>query len=479
MSPHSNSRGRTTVVGTTVVGTTLANRVDSLRPLVATLVFLTVGLLTSRADAQTFEPPEPLTELNTERQEKSPCISDDGLELWFQSDRVESFGVTYWVYVARRSHTAAPFGEPERIVIDAANPDLSSDGLTLWIARDTAPGEDLDIDLFVMRRASRDEPFGDPEPVSELNTPYKDGSSSITADELTVFFHSDRPGSVGKTDIWMATRASKEQPFDPPFLVPAVDVNTDAVEFTPSITPDGLTLYFASTREEGQGMSDIWVARRSTIGESFGPAQPLVNLNTDGTEKACDISADGLTLYLRTKTVEGDNVSEIQVAYDVRSGTVNRAGGANQGVDVLFVNDSAGDATRTVVVGIGAPLSVRLDASPAGPASPRYALYAFPAHRRTPHYALQPHSIGATAFATPLDGGHPQAVVLGSRFNGPEGARFGEPRFDLPPAPGIVLDAPGGYSRNARFLLQAFLLDNAAAAPVPLAVSNAVEVVVE
>lgn len=441
--------------------------------------FLAVTSFALPAASEIFEPPVPLTELNTERQEKSPCISDDGLELWFQSDRVEAFGVTYWVYVARRTHTAAPFGEPERIVVDAANPDLSSDGLTLWIARDTDLGEGVNIDLFVMRRTSRDEPFGAPEPVDELNTPHKDGSSSITADELTVVFHSDRPGSVGTTDIWMATRASKDLPFDPPFLLPSVDVNTAALDFTPSITPDGLTLYFASTREGGSGRSDIWVARRSTTVEPFGPAEPVANINTDGTEKACDISADGLTLYLRTKSVEGDDVSEIQVAYDVRSGTVNRAAGANQGVDVLFVNDSAGDSTRAVQVGIGSPLAIRIDASPAGPEAPRYALYAFPTHRRTAYYALQPHSIGATAFSTPLDGGQPQPIVLGNRFMGPEGAMFGEPRFDLPSAPGVVLDAPGGYPRPARFLLQAFMLDNAASAPVPLAITNAVEVVVE
>jgi len=441
------------------------------------LSLLLVAAVPARADER-FERPMAIEELNTDLQEKSPSISADGLELYFQSNRLGFERVQYWVWVARRARTSDPFGEPERLVLDAANPDISEDGRTLYAARDSSPEGELDIDLYRCERPDRESPFGPPIPIDELNTPYKDGSPTVTADELTVFFHSDRPGSVGRTDLWMARRPSRHVPFDPP--LPVGGVNTEFQEMTPSVTPDGLALYFASDRPGGAGALDIWVARRRETGEPFGPAHNLACVNTDGTEKACDISSDGLTLYLRTKHDTDPGKSQLAVAYDSHSGTVNRRAGAGAGVDVLFVNGSAGGNRRRLRLSPTEPFSIRMEVSPAGPERARYSLYAFRLLRGR-RFALQPFDLGVTAFPTPLDGGTPRPVVVANLLRGPglPASKLGDPLLELPPAPGVILDRPDGLGRHHPFVVQGFLEDRGSRGRLPLAITNAIEIVVE
>jgi hypothetical protein len=48
-------------------------------------------------------------------------------------------------------------------------------------------------------------------------------------------------------------------------------VNSAVFDGGPSISADGLSLYFASARPGGEGMEDLWLATRRTIGDTFGP----------------------------------------------------------------------------------------------------------------------------------------------------------------------------------------------------------------
>ena len=61
---------------------------------------------------------------------------------------------------------------------------------------------------------------------------------------------------------------------------------------------DGLELYFCSTRPGGYGFFDIWVARRETVGALWGePLNLGPNVNSPGQEVTPSISPDGLELY--------------------------------------------------------------------------------------------------------------------------------------------------------------------------------------
>ena len=69
------------------------------------------------------------------------------------------------------------------------------------------------------------------------------GAISVSADGLELYFTSDRSGGLGYEDIWVSTRQSTDEPWSPPVNLTAV--NSTYREAYPSISPDGLTLYFS------------------------------------------------------------------------------------------------------------------------------------------------------------------------------------------------------------------------------------------
>jgi Tol biopolymer transport system component len=76
-------------------------------------------------------------------------------------------------------------------------------------------------------------------------------------------------------------------------------INSPGHEQLPCISPDGLELYLSSSRPEGYGGYDIWVAKRANARDPWGPPVNLGSpLNTGSYEAVASMSADGLTLYV-------------------------------------------------------------------------------------------------------------------------------------------------------------------------------------
>ncbi len=161
---------------------------------------------------------------------------------------------------------------------------LSADALHLYYGS-AAQGSG---DLYVATREARDEPFENPQGLDGINTAFTEVGLSMTADGLEAYFVSDRPGGKGDRDIWVATRPSVDEPFTDVRNLEAV--NTGYVDGFPSISADGLTLFWsdfpwASPRPDGMGGADIWCASRAARDEPFGEAVNLKSpINTTGTE---------------------------------------------------------------------------------------------------------------------------------------------------------------------------------------------------
>jgi Tol biopolymer transport system component len=140
--------------------------------------------------------------------------------------------------------------------------------------------------------------FGAPTNLGLLvNSSAADGSPKISADGLTLYFDSLRAGGFGDWDIWVTTRETIHDGWVAPVLLPA-PINSVYRDAGPSISADGLSLYFASDRPDGFGSFDIWVTRRKTTEEPWGdPVNlgPTVNSSTYDCHPS--ISADGLALY--------------------------------------------------------------------------------------------------------------------------------------------------------------------------------------
>ncbi len=113
-----------------------------------------------------------------------------------------------------------------------------------------------------------------------INTAAVEANPTLSPDELSLYFLSDRSFGYGGTDIWVSRRACETCPWEEPENLGSL-INTSGNEGAPSISLDGHLLFFYSTGlPGGQGAFDIYVSRRANPKDDFGWG-PAVNLGTN------------------------------------------------------------------------------------------------------------------------------------------------------------------------------------------------------
>jgi Tol biopolymer transport system component len=171
-------------------------------------------------------------------------------------------------------------------------PVVSADGLEIVFYSDR-PGGPGDSDIWRATRARTTDPFDAPVPLENVSTTWSEGGPSLTGDGLTLFFSSNRPGGDGD-DVWMATRPSRSAPFGPATHVP--ELGSPAREYDPIVSRDGLSIYVSSERAGGMGRFDIWLATRASTSAAFGAPLPLSVLGSPGDDNGGSETADRLTI---------------------------------------------------------------------------------------------------------------------------------------------------------------------------------------
>ena len=119
--------------------------------------------------------------------------------------------------------------------------------------------------------AKADFTFGTPTNLgSTVNTGAEEINPEVSADELVLLFSSDRFGGYGQSDLWILTRATTDGEWGAPVNVGS-PVNSSHDESGPSISADGLWLYFETDRPGGHGnQDDLWVSTRPTLSDPWG-----------------------------------------------------------------------------------------------------------------------------------------------------------------------------------------------------------------
>jgi Tol biopolymer transport system component len=256
--------------------------------------------------------------VNTAYHEVFPCISSDSLELYFGSDRPGGYGSTdnrpggysaTDIWIARRATTGDLWGEPvnlgPKVNTQASETptSISYDGLELYLIDwpTHRPGGYGSTDIWVARRAAKNDPWAEPVNLGPpVSTSDDEGDASISADGLTLYFHSDRRGSIGLSDLLVTTRATKQGRWGPPVNL-GPTVNSSGVDSQPCILADNLVLLFTSGRAGGLGGYDIYVTRRSAIDQ---PWSKPVNLGPTVNSPVEDwhpcISPDGSTIIFQS-----------------------------------------------------------------------------------------------------------------------------------------------------------------------------------
>jgi len=149
--------------------------------------------------------------------------------------------------------------------------------------------------------ANADYTFGEP---TNLGPPVNSGAtecfSTISSDGLELYLmdpFSPRPGGLGGWDIWVTKRPSASEAWGTPINL-GPSINSESDDAKPSISADGLTLYFGSTRPGGHGGYDLWVSTRATITDDWSePVNLGPTINSASDEAFSCISKDGLELY--------------------------------------------------------------------------------------------------------------------------------------------------------------------------------------
>lgn len=239
-----------------------------------------------------FQPRVPLTSLNTANSDEGGWLSPDELTFYFDSTRSGTLG-GYDIFMARRVSKDADFGNvtPVMGVNDAGHqrdPIVTADGLTMF----ALIGTDPNYEVAIATRTSTSSSFGAFTAISEINSTANDTPTSILSDGSVLYFHSNRSGKV---KIYRVTHNGGT--WGTPLAVSGVNLNGNDNDAEGVISADELTLFFSSDRAGGVGAYDIWMATRTSTADGFGDPLNVQVLNTVGGDSPQWISADGCVIY--------------------------------------------------------------------------------------------------------------------------------------------------------------------------------------
>jgi hypothetical protein len=109
-----------------------------------------------------------------------------------------------------------------------------------------------------------------------VNSAFEEFLPELSKNGRSLYFASNRPGPFGGEDLWVSRRGSPVEPWGPAENLGPV-INGPFNERSPALSRDGHLLFLASNRPGGSGGFDIWVSWRSHTDDDFG-WQPPVNL---------------------------------------------------------------------------------------------------------------------------------------------------------------------------------------------------------
>jgi outer membrane protein OmpA-like peptidoglycan-associated protein/tetratricopeptide (TPR) repeat protein len=258
--------------------------------------------------------------INTPFPEFAPVISADETRLIFTSRRPGNFGGIddetnqqfEDIYIVEKDE-AGEWGKPRNMgrMINTENHDasigLSPDGDELYIYRSNKTTGRLSGDIYYSDFEKGD--WTQPKRMQEgINSKGWEPHASITADEQTFFFTSDREedDTKGGRDIFIVKRLPDLTWAKPQNMSV---INTEFDEDSPFIHPDGKTLYFSSNGDKSMGGFDIFISELDEATGSWSePKNMGYPINTAGDDIYFVWSADKTRGYF--SSTRGDSNGE-------------------------------------------------------------------------------------------------------------------------------------------------------------------------
>jgi outer membrane protein OmpA-like peptidoglycan-associated protein/tetratricopeptide (TPR) repeat protein len=267
------------------------------------------------------------SEVNSEYDDYAPVVDSSETEIVFTTRRRDgNINENVWddnkpyedIFVSKKVNgkweQAKNIGTSINTRFNNSNLTLSPDGNTLFIYKDGI-GEG---DIFFSERLP-DGIWTTPKPLpGTINSPFRESSVSMTKDESTIYFASERPGGLGVSDIYSAKKNAKGAWSVIKNLGPAI--NTEYEEDSPYMDYDGKTLYFSSMGRKGMGGRDLFKATLldAEINEWSEPENLGYPINTPDDDVFITGTSTPNRFYFASERAGGFGYSDIYLVTDVK-----------------------------------------------------------------------------------------------------------------------------------------------------------------
>lgn len=257
-------------------------------------------------------------EINSEFEDYGPVVNEAEDEIIFTTRRrdgnlnqnVADDNKPYEdIFISRKTSGtwsyAVNIGDKVNTPFHDSNLALSADGKTLFILRDEGGGD------IYYSNLSANGTWGTPIPLPGIiNSSFEEKSISISKDGKTLYFSSNRPGGLGGTDLYRATKDAKGEWANVKNLGPVV--NTPFDEEGPFIDYDMVTLYFSSKGHKNMGSYDIFKSTYDAAKNDWSEPENLgYPINTPDDDIFYITSPDGKRAYYSSVREDGLGYTDI------------------------------------------------------------------------------------------------------------------------------------------------------------------------
>ena len=254
--------------------------------------------------------------INSKGPEYAPSISNDGKYLMFTSRRADTkggnvdqyFDHQYFsdIYLSKwdsiNNQWSVPTNKIGKINTNFYDASLSFKPDNSMIIYRNILNVTKSGDIY-QAAYSKNDSWSSPKPIlyknkevsNQINSSYFESSASITEDESYIYFVSERPSGLGKTDIYYVKKTNKI--YSEPIHL-GNEINTKGDEKCVFIHPTGKILFFTSNgRDDSMGSYDIYYCTGGHENWSK-PKNIGYPINTTLEEKTINVSKDGNSAYV-------------------------------------------------------------------------------------------------------------------------------------------------------------------------------------
>ncbi len=252
-------------------------------------------------------------------EEYGPTLTIDDNTLYFVGLNRDDTNMSEDIFVSRRDKRTGEWSSAQ--IVPALSTPYRNEAPT------SVSGDGKTMLLFVEGRMcfSQRGPYGwtEPRPLpSYLQLGNWQADAQISADGSVLLFAANYPAEGeerASLNIFVSER-DKQGRWGKPYSIGSV-INTSGMERSPFLHPDMKTLYFSSDKEGTIGDLDVWVTRRlsDTCWTCWSEPENLgAQINTTGRDCWYKISTDGKTAYYAQKNGRRHDIYSITLPEDKR-----------------------------------------------------------------------------------------------------------------------------------------------------------------